>query len=83
MVLSLLRDVCRGRDRLAGEHDGAHLIALHRTLSAYLPSPKGPVFMALIERTFGKEADHADLGYGRQGRARLTPGRLAAASRLE
>ncbi len=23
--------------------------------SAYLPSPKGPVFMTLIEKTFGKE----------------------------
>ena len=23
--------------------------------SAYLPTPKGPVFMTLIERTFGKE----------------------------
>ena len=23
--------------------------------SAYVPSPKGPVFMTLIEKTFGKE----------------------------
>ena len=23
--------------------------------SAYLPTPKGPVFMTLIEKTFGKE----------------------------
>ena len=23
--------------------------------SAYVPSPRGPVFMALIEKTFGKE----------------------------
>ena len=23
--------------------------------SAYLPSPKGPVFMALLEKTFGKD----------------------------
>ena len=26
-----------------------------QVLSAYVPSPKGPVFMALLEKTFGKD----------------------------
>jgi uncharacterized protein (DUF1697 family) len=35
----------------------ARILALkdREILSAYLPDPKGPVFMALIEKTFGKE----------------------------
>ncbi len=39
------------------ERDGARLLAVQgrELFSAYLPSPKGPVFMSLIERTFGKE----------------------------
>ena len=39
------------------ERDGARLLALHgrELFSAYLPTPKGPVFMTLIERAFGKE----------------------------
>jgi hypothetical protein len=38
------------------EQDGARLLAVdgRELFSAYMPSPKGPVFMALIERTFGK-----------------------------
>src|SRR6187549_3580049 len=37
-------------------HD-AHILALlgREAFSAYVPGPKGPVFMALIERTFGKD----------------------------
>lgn len=38
--------------------DGARLLAIEGTmvLSAYVPHPtKGPVFMALLEKTFGKE----------------------------
>ena len=39
------------------ERDGARLLALYgkELFSAYVPSPKGPVFMSLIERSFGKE----------------------------
>jgi uncharacterized protein (DUF1697 family) len=39
------------------ERDGARLLALvgRELFGAYLPSPKGPAFMTLIERTFGKE----------------------------
>jgi uncharacterized protein (DUF1697 family) len=38
------------------EQDNARLLALigREVYSAYLPTPKGPVFMTLIERTFGK-----------------------------
>lgn len=39
------------------ERDGARLLVLdgRELFSAYVPSPKGPVFMALIERTVGKD----------------------------
>ena len=39
------------------ERDGASLLALHdrELFSAYLATPKGPVFMTLIEKAFGKE----------------------------
>ena len=56
-IVTFLRDVPAAGIDLPVEHDGARLIALHGTelFSAYLPSPRGPVFMALIGRTFGKE----------------------------
>ena len=39
------------------QRDGATLLHLDRDVlySAYLPTPKGPVFMALIERAVGKD----------------------------
>ncbi len=39
------------------ERDGATLLHLDKDVlySAYLPTPKGPVFMALIEKAVGKE----------------------------
>jgi uncharacterized protein (DUF1697 family) len=39
------------------EQDGARLLALSggEVFGAYLPCPKGPVFMTLIERTLGKD----------------------------
>jgi len=39
------------------ERDGARLLRFQDGVlyGAYLPTPKGPVFMALIERAFGKE----------------------------
>jgi len=39
------------------ERDGAHVL-VHRggeVLSAYVPGPRGPVFMSLLEKTFGKD----------------------------
>ncbi len=37
--------------------DGAAILGIvgREVLSAYLPSPDGPVFMSLIEKTFGKD----------------------------
>jgi hypothetical protein len=39
------------------ELHGARLLALNgrELFSAYLPSPRGAVFMTLIERTYGKQ----------------------------
>jgi uncharacterized protein (DUF1697 family) len=56
-IVTFLRNVPADRIGLPVEQDGARLLALHgrELFSAYLPCPKGPVFMALIERTFGKE----------------------------
>lgn len=38
------------------ERDGARILKFtgSEVLSAYVPGPKGPVFMTLLERTFGK-----------------------------
>lgn len=44
VALPLERDGARVLKRVAGE-----------AFSAYEPSPKGPVFMVLLERTFGKD----------------------------
>ncbi|MEZ4417973.1 MAG: DUF1697 domain-containing protein [Gemmatimonadota bacterium] len=42
--------------RLPIEEDGARILVVNGTeaFSAYVASPKGPVFMTLIERAFGK-----------------------------
>jgi uncharacterized protein (DUF1697 family) len=39
------------------EQDGVRILRLEgaEVLTAYVPGPKGPVFMALLERTFGRE----------------------------
>jgi uncharacterized protein (DUF1697 family) len=39
------------------EQDGARILHVHgrEAFSTYLPTPKGPVFMTLIEKTFGQE----------------------------
>ena len=36
---------------------GARILSIkgREVFSAYVPNPKGPVFMVLIEKTFGKE----------------------------
>lgn len=37
--------------------DGARILCVHgrEVFSAYVPGPRGPVFMTLIEKTFGKD----------------------------
>jgi uncharacterized protein (DUF1697 family) len=39
------------------EKDGARILAVHgrEVISAYRPTPKGPVFMTLLDKTFGKQ----------------------------
>ncbi len=56
-IVTFLRDEPTAKMALPMELHGARLLALRgrELLSAYVPSPKGAVFMTLIERTFGKE----------------------------
>jgi uncharacterized protein (DUF1697 family) len=56
-IVTFLRNEPTATMTLPIEMDGARLLALRgrELFSAYLPSPKGAVFMALIERTLGKE----------------------------
>jgi uncharacterized protein (DUF1697 family) len=39
------------------ERDGARILAVHATeiFSAYVPTPRGPVFMQLLDKHFGKD----------------------------
>jgi uncharacterized protein (DUF1697 family) len=56
-IVTFLRDEPGSKISLPLELEGARLLSLNgrELFSAYVPSPKGPVFMSLIERTFGKE----------------------------
>ena len=56
-IVTFLRDEPRSKLTLPIELESARLLSLNgrELFSAYVPSPKGAVFMALIERTFGKE----------------------------
>jgi uncharacterized protein (DUF1697 family) len=56
-IVTFLRDDPPEDLALPIEQDGAQLLALRgrELFSAYLPTPKGPVFMSLIERTLGKD----------------------------
>ncbi|MGH9204599.1 MAG: DUF1697 domain-containing protein [Vicinamibacterales bacterium] len=47
-IVTFLREKPTAQLKLPIEFEGARI-------SVYVPNPKGPVFMALIERTFGKE----------------------------
>ncbi|HET8625110.1 MAG TPA: DUF1697 domain-containing protein [Gemmatimonadales bacterium] len=56
-IVTFLRDKPRAALSLPIELDGARILVTRgrEILSAYVPSPKGAVFMTLIEKTFGKE----------------------------
>ncbi len=56
-VVTFLRDRPRVKLELPIELDGARILRLEgsEVFSAYVRSPRGPVFMTLIEKTFGKE----------------------------
>src|SRR5882724_9375292 len=55
-IVTLLHAKPESRMKLPIELDGARILSLNGTeiFSAYVPGPKGPVFMSLIEKTFGK-----------------------------
>ena len=57
-VVTFLRDAPATHMTLPIELDGARILHVRGggrdVLVDYLPSPKGPVFMTLIEKTFGK-----------------------------
>ena len=56
-IVTFLRATPTAKVRLPIELDGARILALkgREAYSAYVRSPKGPVFMTLIEKTFGKD----------------------------
>ncbi len=56
-IVTFLRDEPGAKVTLPLDLEGARLLSLigRELFSAYVSSPKGAVFMTLIERTFGKE----------------------------
>ena len=56
-IVTFLRERPAPKLTLPAEVDGARILAVNgnSVFSAYVPSPKGPVFMTLIEKTFGSE----------------------------
>lgn len=55
-VISFLPGPADSKVRLPAEKDGARILKVSgsEVLAVYVPGPKGPVFMGLLERTFGK-----------------------------
>jgi uncharacterized protein (DUF1697 family) len=56
-VVTFLRDKPPAKLDLPIELDGARILRLEgsEVFSAYVPGPRGPVFMTLIEKTFGQD----------------------------
>jgi len=56
-IVTFLRDTPRPAPALPLEQHGARLLLLRgrEVFGAYVRTPRGPVFMALIEKTLGKE----------------------------
>ena len=56
-VVTFLREKPSGALELPVDRDGARVLAVQgrEAFTAYMPSDKGPVFMTLIEETFGKD----------------------------
>jgi uncharacterized protein (DUF1697 family) len=56
-VVTFLRRAEEGAVELPLERDGARILkrAATEVFTAYEPHPKGPVFMTLLERAFGKD----------------------------
>jgi uncharacterized protein (DUF1697 family) len=56
-IVTFLHGTPSAKLALPIELDGARILSVKggEVFSAYVPHPKGPVFMTLIEKTFGKE----------------------------
>jgi uncharacterized protein (DUF1697 family) len=56
-VVTFLRRQPQNAPRLPVELDGARILEVKgsQVFTAYVPGPRGPVFMSLIEKTFGKD----------------------------
>ena len=56
-VVTFLRGKTKSKLRVPIEVGGARILRVKdgEVFTAYLPSPRGAVFMGLIEKTFGKE----------------------------
>ncbi len=56
-IVTFLREAPKAKPRLPVEQDGARILVLdgRTAFSAYLPTPKGPVFMVLLEKTLGRD----------------------------
>jgi hypothetical protein len=56
-VVTFLRRPENAGMELPLERDGARILKLagSEVFTAYEPHPKGPIFMTLLERTFGKD----------------------------
>lgn len=56
-IVTFLRALPQSKIVLPVEQDGARILALKDgdVFSAYVPTPKGPVFMTLIEKALGKD----------------------------
>jgi len=56
-IVTFLRDKPTSRLKLPIERDGARILLVkgREVFSAYMPTPKGPVFMTLLEKAFGKD----------------------------
>jgi uncharacterized protein (DUF1697 family) len=56
-VVTFLREPARGKLALPVELDGARILCRRggELFSAYVATPRGPVFMTLIQKTFGDE----------------------------
>lgn len=56
-VVTFLREAIDPASALPSPHEGVHVLATsgREVFIAYLPHPRGPVFMAAIERRFGRE----------------------------
>lgn len=56
-VVTFLRDAPKAKPKLPIELDGAHILKIEdrAIFTAYVPSPRGPVFMSLIKKHFGED----------------------------